>query len=113
MLLATLLSFSYSKVESSTSYGQGTLRRQLRTLRTHTHMSIGLLGELGLVDVDALPGGALAAGLVRGAQTALLPHLAVPLLPQLLPASLASAAAPCKRRGNHSVRASNISEHIR
>lgn len=95
------LFFSYfSKVDSTTSYGQGTLTDSYE--RTRLGLLVG--PELGLVDVDTLPGGALAAGLLRGAQTALLPHLAVPLMPQLLLASLPPAAAPCmqtsRTRGN-------------
>jgi hypothetical protein len=71
------------------------LQAQLLLLLLHSSSRLGLGGELGLVDVDALPRGALAAGLVVGAQAALPPHLAVPLLPQLLPPRLAAAAAPC------------------
>jgi len=66
-------------------------------LQLCTHASdLGRLGpELGLIDLDALPGGALAAGLLHGAEAALPPHLAVPVVAQLLLAGLPAAAAPC------------------
>ena len=61
-------------------------------VRTHAS-DLGLGPELGLIDLDALPRGALAAGLLHGAEAALPPHLAVPLVAQLLLARLPALAA--------------------
>ena len=92
-----VLRLAYTHLPAATRYATGHVR---------THASDLGGPELGLVDLDALPGGALAAGLLLGAQAALLPHLAVPLMHQLL-ASLPPAAAPCMQTSR------TIKQHFR
>jgi hypothetical protein len=87
------------QTRSGTSYDYPTTTTTLHSCSYVLHAKrghasdLGLGPELGLVDLDALPGGALAAGLLHGAQAALPPHLAVPLVAQLLFARLPALAA--------------------